>query len=184
MKRLSLKLLTGAGIVLVLGLLIWMYNRALFGPPAVREALVADDAAGEVDQDWRESGGPLPVRVLPDGGGPRAQAAVPGNSGADTTVAAARDGTGMTPTKDETAGEGGGDGDGLSGSTANRHPPSDSVCIMARERSDVTLPEPDRGLLNPKIVIESSERPTAVAARSLSGKSHSTAVPGHGSAWR
>ena len=127
--------------------------------------------AGEVDQDRGKGRRALPVRFLPDRGSGRAQAAVPGDPGADTAVATARDGTGMTATKDKTAGEGGGDGDGLPGSTANRHPPSGSVRVTARERTAASLSEPEKRLLDPKIVIESSGKPTAVAGRSPSGKS-------------
>ncbi len=36
------------------------------------------------------------------------------------------------------------------------------VRIMARERSDAHLSEPEKCFLNPKIAIELSERPTAV----------------------
>ena len=60
-------------------------------------------------------------------------------------------------------------------------PSPGSACIMARERSDASLPEPGRRLLTPTIVIESSERPTAVAGRNPSGRSWREPKGGRGS---
>jgi hypothetical protein len=141
--------------------------------------------AGEADQDRGEGRGALPVRLLPDGGSGRAEAAVPGDPGADTTVAAARDGAGMTARTVERAGEGGGDGHGLLGSTASRYLQPGSVRAIARESPDAGFSEPERRLLDPEIVVASSERPTAVVGMTPSGKSrvretYHRALPGSG----
>ena len=50
--------------------------------------LVADDAAGEADQDRGEGGQPRPVRHVPDGGGRGAERPVPKNPAADPRAAA------------------------------------------------------------------------------------------------
>ena len=59
------------------------------GSAAFGATLVADDAAGDAHQDRREGDDPCRVRHLPDGRGGRAQAPVPGDSGADPTAAVA-----------------------------------------------------------------------------------------------
>jgi len=50
-----------------------------------REALVADDTAGEADQDRGEGGHNGPIRGLPDGRGCHPSEAVPGHPWADST---------------------------------------------------------------------------------------------------
>ena len=84
---------------------------------------------------------------------------------AGTTVAAARDGAGMTASTVETAGEGGGDGDGLRGSPMNA--PTQGVLgdIMAWQRADIPSAEQKECLLISRSAIDSSERPTVPARR-------------------
>jgi len=120
------------------------------------EALVADDVTGEAHQDRCEGSDACPVRHLPDGGGRRAQAAVRGDFGADSTASNARDGAGTMARNDETAGGGGGDGAGLPGSTMDARMQDTLGGIMARQRPDAASTEPEECLSIPRIVIESS----------------------------
>ena len=59
---------------------------ATIGPAAGREALVADDLAGEVDQDRGEGGLDGPLRGLSDGGGGSPAWAVPGDPRTDSAT--------------------------------------------------------------------------------------------------
>ena len=77
----------------------------------------------------------------------------------------------MTARTVETAGEGGGHGDGLPGSAGNGDSPPGSACIIACERHDARLLEPENRLQNSGIVIDLSERSAAVVGRRPSGKS-------------
>ena len=104
---------------------------------AVGEALVADDATGEADQNRHEGGRARPVCHLPDGGSGRAQAAVPGDPGADTMVATARNGAGMMARTVETAREGEGDEDGLRESATDTSTGAPSGNIMGRQQPDL-----------------------------------------------
>jgi len=115
----------------------------------------------EAHQDRGEGCHAFTVRVLPDGRGRRAAVAVPGDPGADTMVAAARDGAGMTASTVETAGEGGGGGDGLRGSPMNA--PTQGVLggIMAWQRPGTPSTEQKECLPTSRSAIDSSERPTA-----------------------
>ena len=132
---------------------------------------IADDAAGEVDQDRGEGCHAFTVRDLPDGGSRRAAVAVPGDPGADTTVAAARDGAGMTARTVETTGGRGGDGDGLRGSAMNASTQAALGKTTARKRPSYLADEQKGHLRTSRSVVKLSERPTmAVGWRSF-GKS-------------
>ena len=67
--------------------------------------------------------------------------------------------------------DGGGDGDGLLGSTAVQYLQPGSACVIARESPDAGLSGPQRPLLNPETVIASSERPTVILGRNPYRKS-------------
>jgi len=67
-----------------------------------------------------------------------------------------------------------GDGEGLCGSAMNACAKAGFDDIMGRRRPDPAAIERNKCLLKPKIVIESSERPTAVLGRRPSGKSRLT----------
>ena len=137
----------------------------------IGEALVADDAAGEACQDRSEGRVACTLRDLPGGGGCCAKEAVPGDLGADPTAANARDGAAMTPTKDETAGGRGGNGDGLLGSTVDARVEGVLGSITARQGPDASARDPNKRLSIAGIVIESSKIPTMVVGRRASGKS-------------
>ena len=123
--------------------------------------------SGEAHQDRSEGRHARPIRHFPDGRGRRAPKTVPGDPGAHSTAATTRDGAGMTTIPVETAREGGGDGDGLRGSTMNASAQTGLGGIMAGKRPDP--PRQSRKgacwcLLMSPSVIESSER-LAVPAR-------------------
>ena len=115
-------------------------------------------------------------RDLPDGGGGRADAAVPGNPGTGTTVAAARNGAGMTVRTAETAGGGESYGEGLRGSPVNAPTQGISGDIMARKRPATPSTDQRECLLVPRSAIESPERPTAVVGHGPSGKFRSISL--------
>ena len=77
----------------------------------------------------------------------------------------------MTASTVETAGEGGGDADGLRGSPMNA--PTQGVLggIMAWQRPDTPSAEQKECLLISRSAIDLPERPTAVVGRTPSGKS-------------
>jgi len=135
------------------------------------EALVVDDTPGQAHQDWCEGRPPRPVRRVPDGGGRCATAAVPGDSGSDSTAASARDGAPMRPTHDETAGGHGEDGTGLLASVTDGRMQGLLGRIMARKRPDLPAVEQNKRLRVWRSAIESLGRPTAVGGRKPSGKS-------------
>ena len=77
----------------------------------------------------------------------------------------------MTARTVETAGEGGGDGDGLRGSPMNAPTQGVLGSIMAWQRPGTPSTEQKECLPIPPSAIESSERPMAVVGRRPSGKS-------------
>jgi len=127
--------------------------------------------AREADQDRGEGRDARPVRHLPDGRGGRAQVVVPGNPGADSTVATARGGAGMTARTVETTGGRGGDGDGLRGSAMNASAQAALGKTMARKRPNYLAEERKECLRTLRSVVKLSERPTKIVGRRLSGKS-------------
>jgi len=91
--------------------------------------------------------------------------------GTDSAAEIAADGGAMTASTVETAGEGGGNADGLRGSPMNA--PTQGVLggIIAWQRPDAPSAEHKECLLISRSAIDLSERPTAVVGRRRSGKS-------------
>ncbi len=85
--------------------------------------------------------------------------AVPGNPGADKAAATPTGGAGMTASTVETAGEGGGDADGLRGSPMNA--PTQGILdrIMPQKRPDPAAIRQEKCLPISESGIESLERP-------------------------
>ena len=77
----------------------------------------------------------------------------------------------MTATTVETAGERGGDGDGLRGSTMNASAQGVLGSIMAWKRPNCLADEQKGHLLTSRPVVGSSERPTKAVGWKPSGKS-------------
>ena len=86
-------------------------------------------------------------------------------------AATARDGAGMTTTKDQTAGGREGDGDGLSGLAAKARMQAVSVNIMARGHPDGPFTEPRERLFTSGLVIQLPKRPAMVVGSSPSAES-------------
>ena len=99
-----------------------------------------------------------------------AKVALPGHPRTHSAAQAARDGTPMTPTKEETVGGSGGHGDGLRESTANGCLSAGSPRNIARSRPGIPCAEQIERLTTSRSVIPSSERPTVVVGMTLSGK--------------
>ena len=91
--------------------------------------------------------------LLAGGRGRRAQVAVPGDSGADSTAANARHAAGMMARTDETGGGGGVDRGSLPGSATDARMEGALGGIMARHRPDAPSIEPEKCLLVSGIVI-------------------------------
>ena len=86
---------------------------ASIGVARWREALVADHASGEADQDRGEGGASCPIRDLPDGGGRRPSKSVPADLGENPATATADNGLGIVVACRQNMQNGRGDGGGL-----------------------------------------------------------------------
>ncbi|MDP7532799.1 MAG: hypothetical protein QGI88_03405, partial [SAR202 cluster bacterium] len=82
----------------------------------------------------------------------------------------------MMPSTVETAGEGGGDADGLRGSPMNALTQGVLGGIMAWERPDTRSAEQEERLRISRSTIDWSERPMVVVGRRPSGKSRLNSV--------
>ena len=138
-------------------------------------AVAADDVPGQARQDRCEGDHAHKIRNVPDSRGRRAEAAVPGNPRADSTAAPARDGAAMTAATDETAGERGGDVEGLCGPAMNASARVGLPAIMARDRPGCPVIQQERWNRMLESWLGSSERLTVVVGQRLSGKSRLTA---------
>ena len=87
----------------------------------------------------------------------------------------------MTPTKDETAGGRGGNGDGLPGSTVDACVEGVLGSITARQGPDAPAGDPSKCSSVAWIVIESSKGPTVVVGARLYGKPGISALDRTGS---
>ena len=109
--------------------------------------------------------GPFETEVLTQ---PKDLAAVPGDPGAHSTAAPAGDGAAMAPATDETAGECGGEGEGLCGPAMNASARVGLPGVMARERPDGPVIQQERRNRMLQWRLESSQRSMVVVGERLS----------------